>query len=136
MTVPEGWMPHQRHSPLTDPWQPIHAREAPRALQLGLRVRNAHCNSRGLAHGGLIAALADNAMGLSAMRAALADGLDVRGAVTTSLALDYLDSARIDEWLQVQPQVLKIGRTLSVVECHVLCGDRLVARGNATFRMQ
>ena len=136
MNVPEGWQPHTRHSPLTDPWQPIHALEQPRALQLGLQVCHEHCNSRGLAHGGLIAALADKAMGLSAVRAALADGLDLRGAVTASLALDYLDSARIGDWLQVQPVVLKTGRTLSFVECHVLSGDRVVARGNATFRMQ
>lgn len=133
--VPEGWRPHDRTSPLTEPWEPLFARPGPRALQLGLRVRRAHCNSRGLAHGGLIAALADNAMGLSAGVAAREEGIEARAAVTVSLALDYLDAAREGDWLEVRPRVLKVGRTLGFVECHVQCGERLVARGSATFRI-
>lgn len=136
--VPEGWLRHNRSSPITEPWQPIYARQQPRALELALRVREAHCNGRGFAHGGLIAALADNAMGLSAAVAAAAGGAETerpRGAVTIHLALDYIDSARIGEWLEVRPQVLKLGQTLAFVECHVVCGERLVARANANFRL-
>ncbi|MFO1329189.1 MAG: PaaI family thioesterase [Rubrivivax sp.] len=135
MDAPDGWRPHDRSSPLTEPWEPLFARDQPRALQLGLRVRRAHCNSRGLAHGGLIAALADNAMGLSAAVVARAEGIEVRAPVTVSLALDYIDAAREGDWLEVRPQVLKVGRTLGFVECHVCSGDRLLARGSATFRI-
>jgi hypothetical protein len=28
-----------------------------------------------------------------------------------------------------------VGRTLAFVECRVVCGNRLIARGNASFRM-
>ena len=57
MDIPAGWQLHTRKSPLTEPWEPIYARQQPRALELALRVRAAHCNGRGTAHGGLIAAL-------------------------------------------------------------------------------
>ena len=63
--IPEGFGPHARKSPLTDPWEPLYAKPALDRLTLGARVREAHCNSRGMPHGGFLAALADNAMGLS-----------------------------------------------------------------------
>ena len=134
--TPEGFARHTRHSPLTDPWEPLFARETAEAVHLAVEIREAHCNARGFAHGGLISALADNAMGLSTVRLARQQpGQELASAVTVTLALDYLDTARIGEWLEVQPSVLKLGRTLAFAECRVLCGERLIARGNASFRM-
>lgn len=134
--VPEGFAPHERRSPLTDPWAPLYSRRVGETLQIGVRVREAHCNGRGFAHGGLISALADNAMGLSAVMTVRAAGFDDGArAVTVNLALDFIDSGRVGEWLEVLPSVLKAGRTLAFVECHVRCDGRLVARGSATFRM-
>jgi uncharacterized protein (TIGR00369 family) len=138
--IPDGYAPHTRRSPLTDPWEPLYARETPGAIHLAVEIREAHCNARGFAHGGLISALADNAMGLSVVRrarehAVQGEGQKQASAVTVTLALDYLDTARIGECLEVQPTVLKLGRTLGFAECRVVCGDRLIARGNASFRM-
>ncbi|WOB08780.1 PaaI family thioesterase [Piscinibacter gummiphilus] len=134
--TPEGYARHTRRSPLTDPWEPLLSRETADSVQLAVEVRDAHCNGRGFAHGGLISALADNAMGLSIVRLARQQpGQEQASAVTVTLALDFLDAARIGEWLEVQPNVLKLGRTLAFAECRVVCGERLIARGNASFRM-
>jgi acyl-coenzyme A thioesterase PaaI-like protein len=62
---PEGFVRHLRVSPLTAPWEPIYERALSDRLVLGLWLRTPHTNTRGSAHGGLIAALADKAMGLS-----------------------------------------------------------------------
>jgi hypothetical protein len=64
---PAGYVPHDRHSPMTAPWEPIYARRTDSALQLAVQIREPHCKARGLAHGGLITALADNAMGHPAL---------------------------------------------------------------------
>ena len=134
--TPDGYARHTRRSPLTDPWEPLYARETAEAMQLAVEIREAHCNARGFAHGGLISALADNAMGMSAVRLAREQpGQEQASAVTVTLALDYLDTARIGDWLEVRPSVLKLGRTLAFAECRVVCGERLIARGNASFRM-
>ena len=150
--IPPGFAPHTRHSPLTDPWEPLYARREGHGVQLGLRVREAHCNSRGFAHGGLVSALADNAMGLSAVAAARAEAASTGqaeppSAVTVSLSLDFIASAAIGDWLSLRPVVLRHGRTLAFVECHVwarspagaedlpVAEDRLVARASATFRL-
>jgi acyl-coenzyme A thioesterase PaaI-like protein len=134
--IPEGFRPHDRRSPLTDPWEPLFARETQEAVHLGVEIREAHCNSRALAHGGLISSLADNAMGMSAVRIArLQPGAERTSAVTVSLALDFIDAARVGDFLEFQPAVLKVGRSLAFADCRVLCGTRLVARANASFRL-
>jgi uncharacterized protein (TIGR00369 family) len=133
--IPAGYVEHDRKSPLTAPWEPIYARRSERAVQLAVEIRPPHCNSRGLVHGGLIAALADNAMGLSAISAVIADGGTPQRALTVSLSLDFVDAARPGEWLEIVPVVIRAGHSLAFVECRVVVGDRTVARGSATFRM-
>jgi len=134
--MPAGYLPHTRRSPLTDPWEPLFARETPYATHLALHIREVHCNARGFAHGGLISALADNAMGLSAVRQARKNaGSERASAVTVSLSLDFIDIAKNGDCLEFVPTVLKLGRTLAFVDCRVVCGERLVARGSASFRM-
>ncbi len=62
-TPPAGFAPHFRKSPVTDPWEPLYSRVLDDRVVIGFHVAGAHTNSRGMLHGGLIAALADNAMG-------------------------------------------------------------------------
>ena len=134
--MPIGYQPHTRRSPLTDPWEPLLSQQTADALYLALEIREAHCNSRGFAHGGLISALADYAMGHSAvLQARRRAGSEQASAVTVSLTLDFIDSAQLSDCVEFQPTVLKVGRTLSFVDCRVVCGDRLIARGSASFRM-
>jgi acyl-coenzyme A thioesterase PaaI-like protein len=134
--IPEGYSRHFRTSPLTDPWEPLYSKAANGAILLALRIRKAHCNSRGFAHGGLISTLADNAMGLS-LSEALGDLHKERpsGLVTITLALDFLGAGRIDQWLEVVPRVLRAGGSLGFVDCLVRADDQPIARGNATFRI-
>ena len=142
--MPCGYQPHTRRSPLTDPWEPLFSRQtadatveaSTDAIHLALEIREAHCNARGFAHGGLISALADNAMGHSAvLQARRRAGGEKASAVTVSLSLDFIDSAQIGDCVEFQPTVLKVGRTLAFVDCRVVCGERLIARGSASFRM-
>ncbi|MEN9316833.1 MAG: hypothetical protein RJA99_4306 [Pseudomonadota bacterium] len=129
-----GYVLHERKSPLTAPWEPIFAKHADDVVQLAVRVREAHCNGRAMAHGGLIAALADNAMGLSAVGQARAAGLPVSSAVTVSLTVDYIGTVRAGQWLEFVPVVVKVGRTLAFVEFRALADGEVAARGSATFK--
>ena len=128
---PEGFAPHFRKSPVTEPWEPLFSRKLDGAVQIGLHLRAAHCNSRGLLHGGVVAALADNAMGLSC-------GLSlpsVQGLVTVSLAVDYAGSAKIGQWLQIEPRVLKTGKSMGFADALVTADGAVIARASATFRI-
>ena len=129
--VPLGFEPHDRSSPVTDPWAPIYARKAPGALVLGLRAAPAHTNSRGFVHGGLISALADNAMGLSCGRT-LGEGSSF---VTVNLNLDFLAAAKIGQWLEFDTVFVKPGSTLCFAQAFVTADGEPCARANAVFRV-
>jgi acyl-coenzyme A thioesterase PaaI-like protein len=131
MSVPEGFTPHYRKSPLTEPWEPLYSRTTPEAVIIGLRATEAHSNSRGFVHGGLISALADNAMGLSSGLGLNAAG----GLVTVSLALDFLGTARLGQWLAFDTVFVKRGRTLCFAQAFVTADGEPCARANATFRV-
>jgi len=130
--IPEGFERHFRQSPLTDPWEPIYSRRTADAVEIGLRLAKPHTNSRGLIHGGLIASLADNAMGLSC-----GVRLDGRGSrlVTVGLAVDFIGTAQIGQWLAVESEVIRTGATLCFAQCLVTADGTAIARANGTFRV-
>jgi uncharacterized protein (TIGR00369 family) len=129
--VPDGFAPHQRKSPLTAPWEPIYARTTDTAVILGLYIAEAHTNSRGMAHGGLITALADNAMGLSC---SVMRGEGTR-LVTASLGVDFIGPAAIGQWLTIEPEVIRAGGTLCFAQCLIKADDVVCARASGVFSL-
>ena len=129
--IPEGFEPHFRKSPLTDPWEPLYSKRTEKTVVLGLRLAKPHTNAHGFVHGGLIAALADNAMGYSCAQAM--DG----GAwlATISLAVDFIGTAEIGQWLAVESEVIKTGGTICFAHSQIKANDVVIARANATFRV-
>lgn len=132
---PAGFAPHDRKSPLTDPWEPLYSRQADAAVVLGLRAGPAHTNSRGFVHGGLIGALADNAMGLSCAHTLGANDGQRGGLVTVNLNVDFLASAFEGQWLEFDTVFVKPGRTLCFAQAFVTADGRPCARANAVFRV-
>ncbi len=129
--IPEGFQRQTRPSPLTEPWEPIYSKQTPDAIILGLRLAKPHTNARGFAHGGLIAALADKAMGHSC-------GYKIRGThslATVSMAIDFISSGQIGQWLAIETDVIKIGSTLCFAQSLIKADDVVIARANATFRV-
>ncbi|MGZ5873504.1 MAG: PaaI family thioesterase [Bradyrhizobium sp.] len=130
--IPDGFERHFRQSPLTDPWEPIYSKRTADAVIIGLRLAKPHTNSRGLIHGGLIASLADNAMGLSC-------GVKLHGGgsrlVTVSLTVDFIGTAQIGQWFAIETEVIKTGGTLCFAQCLVTADGVAVARANGTFRV-
>ncbi len=131
ISVPAGFERHFRHSPVTDPWEPIYSRRTDDVVVLGLVAEAAHTNSRGFVHGGLISALADNAMGLSCARR-LGDEASL---LTVNLALDFLGTAKIGQWLEFDTVFVKPGNTLAFAQAFVTADGEPCARANGVFRV-
>ena len=129
--LPAGFEPHFRKAPLTDPWEPLYSKKTDKAVIIGLRLAKPHTNARGLIHGGLITALADNAMGYSC---AQATGWTT-SFVTISLSIDFVGSAEIGQWLAVESDVIKTGSTICFAQCLVKADDVVIARASGTFRV-
>jgi uncharacterized protein (TIGR00369 family) len=131
--IPAGFEPHFRKSPLTDPWEPLYSKRTERAVIIGLRLAKPHTNGRGLIHGGLIAALSDNAMGYSCAQAM---GWDTsKSLVTINLAVDFIGTADIGQWLSIETEVIKTGSTICFAQSLIKADDVVIARANGTFRV-
>ncbi len=129
--LPQGFAPHYRKSPVTEPWEPLYSRTTDSAVILGFRADRPHLNGRGLVHGGLISALADNAMGLSCGRF-LDDGVSV---ITVNLNLDFVGSARAGQWLEFDTNFVRAGSTLCFAQAMITADGAPCARANAVFRV-
>ena len=82
-------------------------------------------NPHGVAHGGLLYTLADNATGA----AVHSDG---RRYVTLNSSFNYLRMAR-EGTIVANARVVKRGKTVAVAECTVECGGHTLATGSFTF---
>jgi len=131
LDIPEGFERHDRKSPVTEPWEPIWRRFSGDTVVLGLRAATPHCNGRGFVHGGLISALADNAMGLSCVRKLG----EVSSLVTVNLTVDFLASALTGQWLEFDTVFVKPGGTLCFTQAFVTADGQPCARANAVFRV-
>jgi uncharacterized protein (TIGR00369 family) len=129
--IPDGFERHFRQSPLTDPWEPLYSKRTDKAVIIPLRLAKPHTNAHGLIHGGLIATLADNAMGYScAHQMGWTSFL-----ATMGLAVDFIGTAQIGQWLAVEPDVIKTGSTICFAQSLVRADNVVIARANATFRV-
>ena len=127
--VPDGFARHWRKSGLTDPWEPLYSCRTQDAVYIGLHAGPAHSNSRGFVHGGLISALADNAMGLSC-----GEALGNTRLVTVNLTVDFIAAGKQGQWLEIRPKVVRVGSTLCFATAEIYSGETLCARANAIFR--
>jgi uncharacterized protein (TIGR00369 family) len=129
--VPAGFEPLFRKSPLTDPWEPLYSKRSADRVVIGFWAGPRHTNARGFVHGGLISALADNAMGYSCARP-LATGASL---VTVRLSVDFLSTARIGQWVEIDTGFVKTGGTLCFAQCFITANGAVCARADAVFRV-
>ncbi|MBI4637146.1 MAG: PaaI family thioesterase [Candidatus Rokubacteria bacterium] len=129
MNAPEGFKPLFRTSPVLDLIGPIYYRGHGRDLVLGLRVEQKHCNARGTVHGGILAALADVALGYT-----MAFATDPPTAlITANLTLDFAGTAKVGDWLETSVDVQKQGSRLAFGNCFIAVAGERVVRASAVF---
>lgn len=133
--APEGFERHTRRSGLTAPWEPIYARHTVEGVVLAIRAREPHSNSRGFVHGGLISALADNAMGLSCGKLLGSVTESSSGLVTVSLTVDFIGSAKIGQWIEIRPTVIKTGKSLCFASAIIMADESVCARASGVFKV-
>lgn len=135
MNIPKGYKPHFRKSAFTDPWEPLYSRITAEQISLGTILREAHCNSRSIIHGGFISSIADNAMGLTCAQMMKAEGREMKSLITVNLSVDFTGMAKVGEWIATQSEMVKLGGNLGFVQCQLVTEKAIVARANATFKL-
>lgn len=129
MNSPPGFRPLFRTSPVLDLVGPLYCRGEGVDLVIGLRAAEKHCNARGTVHGGILATLADVALGYTMAFASKPPA----NLVTASLTLDFAGTAKIDDWLETHVDVQKRGSRLSFANCYITVNDQRIVRASAVF---
>jgi len=99
------------------------------SVTVALDLAEHHLNLQGLAHGGIIATLADAAMGLG-LRSALESG---RRHVSVEIGVHYLRPVTRGR-VRAVGHAVRIGREIAYAQADVLdANDRLLARADGTY---
>jgi acyl-coenzyme A thioesterase 13 len=129
MNIPSGFQPLFRISPIAELIGPMYYRGMGRDLAIGLRAEPKHCNLRGSVHGGVLATIADIALGYT-----LASSSDPpTGFVTANLTIDYSGAANVGDWLETRTDVQRQGGRLAFANCYICVGDQRIVRASGVF---
>ena len=118
-----------RTSPALELIGPLYSRGEGARLEIGCRVEPKHCNARGTVHGGILATLADVALGY----AMAFSTKPPTAAVTANLSLDFAGSAAVGDWLQTEVDIQKMGSRLAFANCYISAGGERIVRASAVF---
>ena len=130
MSPPEGFGAMKGLSPFNALVGPLYERRDVAGVSIGLRIEQKHTNSRGVCHGGLLATLADLALGY----ALLAESEKLSGNFfTVHLDIDYANPARVGDWIESAVEIQHAGARLAFANCYLVAAGRRVARASAIF---
>lgn len=127
--VPEGFKLIARLSPFNALVGPLYERRAGQTVSIGILIEAKHTNSRGICHGGVLATLADVALGY----AMLALRGERSGFVTAHLAVDYAGSAKVGDWIESDVEIQRVGTRLAFANCYLVANGKRIVRASAIF---
>ena len=129
---PPGFEPYAEPSGFLERIGPLLQRRTGAGVVFGVRIAEHHCNRRGMAHGGLVVALADVALGKTGewfSRPSVS-------LLTASLTIDFYGAARRGDWLEAETDVSRIGRQVAFGNCYLRVSDKIVARASGVFNVR
>jgi acyl-coenzyme A thioesterase 13 len=126
---PAGFRPIAQTSPFNELVGPLHERRDGDEVSIGLRIEAKHANSRGICHGGLLATLADLALGYAMLARTGGKG----GFVTANLSVDYAGSAKLGDWIESAVEVQRMGTRLAFANCYLVVDGKRIVRASAIF---
>ena len=127
--LPAGFEPIFRRSPFLDAIGPLYNKGAGAAMAIGFHVLEKHTNARGLLHGGVIATVADIALGY-----ALSTSVNPPvSMITTSLTVDFIGGAKLDDWVETSVDIQKLGSRLAFANAFFHVGAQRIASARGVF---
>lgn len=110
--APGGFAPIRIGGDFLDLNGPLHGHLEGSALRLGLRIEPRHCNTLGVCHGGVMMMLTDAQTAVGSMF----ESGNFEFMPTVHLNADFVASARVGDWLQVESRLLRQTRSLSFAD--------------------
>ena len=127
--IPEGFRKLEGLSPFNALVGPLYEKRDGEAVSVGVVIEQKHTNSRGICHGGVLATIADLALGY----AMLAKSGDQGSFLTAHLAVDYAGSARPGDFVHSSVEIQRVGSRMAFANCYLMAGGKPIVRASAIF---
>ncbi|UZG44392.1 PaaI family thioesterase [Caldimonas thermodepolymerans] len=128
--VPPGYVPAPLDEGFLHLVGPLFSKRTPDGHHvIAFRAGAQHLNRYGVVHGGMLAVLADVAVGMNMSRVTP----QFEAMVTVNLSMDYLGSAHEGAWIEATPVLTKTGGRVRFGRCDLHADGVLVASAHATF---
>ncbi len=121
-----GWERVQAHN-FGETVGPIWRRGDP---LFGFIATDKHGNHIGIVHGGMLATFADQAMGMTAMRAT-----GGKPHATIELNMQYIAAVQIGEFVEAHCEIVRITRSIIFMRAMLNVGDRTVAAASGVWKI-
>jgi acyl-coenzyme A thioesterase 13 len=129
---PLGFEAYAEPSSFLDRIGPFLQKRTAAGVVFGVRIAEHHCNRRGMAHGGLVVALADIALGKTGEWFSQPPV----SLLTASLTVDFYGAARRGDWLEAEADVARVGRQVAFANCYLRVGGKIIARASGVFNVR
>lgn len=110
---------------------PLWERKGEDGLQLGFLAEPRHLNRAGIVQGGMIATLADMALGVVAREADRS-----RPQATIELNVQFIDAGRLGEFLIGHGRLLRQTKQICFLSGHIEASGRLIANMTGIWKIQ
>ena len=128
-SIPPGFRKLEGLSPFNALVGPLYEKRDGEAVSVGVVIEQKHTNSRGICHGGVLATIADLALGY----AMLAKSGDKGSFLTAHLAVDYAGSARPGDFVHSSVEIQRVGSRMAFANCYLMAGGKPIVRASAIF---
>ncbi len=129
--IPDGFEPIFRRSPYLDLLGPIYNKKSDSGLIIGLRAEQKHCNARNIVHGGVFSSLADIALGYNLAFS----GNEPIPILTVNLNVDYAGSAKSGDWIEIETDIQKLGKSMAFANCCFTVDAKRIVRASGVFSL-
>jgi uncharacterized protein (TIGR00369 family) len=99
--------------------------------RFGFLVEAKHLNFADIVHGGMLTTLADQAMGMTALRAT-----GNKPHATIELNMQFIGAVRIGEFVEAHCEVVRLTRAIIFMQCKLAVGTRTVANATGIWKIR
>jgi uncharacterized protein (TIGR00369 family) len=99
--------------------------------RFGFLVEAKHLNFADIVHGGMLITLADQAMGVTALRAT-----GNKPHATIELNMQFVSAVRLNEFVEAHCEIVRLTRAITFMQCKLVVGTRVVANATGIWKIR
>lgn len=130
-SIPDGFKLQKFDVGFLEDAGPYYTKRSDTGYLVATRVRGRHVNGWDIAHGGVLATLADVSLSYQVFRASRPP----QPLSTVNLTTNFLAGAKIGDWLVAQCEIDRVGSSIAYVRGEIRNGDKIAMTMSAVFKL-